>query len=100
MERTARELQFKFLDDAKIGKDWISIYTNQEYNNGVVASVDSSLTRMGTNLNSFISADSIFYFQYKDGGYPSKQYNVCEPPPFITVTAISNERCARDVIEL
>ncbi|WP_125185159.1 hypothetical protein [Botryobacter ruber] len=80
-------------DDHKIGKEWKSTYSSETYKNSVVASIDSLLAKSLGNPNSYFSPDSVFYFKYKDGGYPRKQYNVCEPSAFITITFISKNSC-------
>jgi hypothetical protein len=85
----------QILDDTKFGKDWKGFFTSQPYSNAVVVSLDSLLIKSGYNPRSLSSTDSIFYFRLKDGGYPRKQYNVCEPSPFMTVFLVSNEACDR-----
>ena len=86
----------KILDGHEIGKDWDSMDGTVSYTNSIVASVDSLLIKRLSNPTSFFTKDSIFYFQYKEGGYPRKQYNVCEPSSFITISFISKNPCNKN----
>lgn len=58
----------------------------------VVASLDS-LVFKGLPSSILTQGDSTFYFQYREGGYPQKSYVLCNPPPFITITALSESGC-------
>lgn len=82
----------KILDNNDIGTDWIGMFDSKTYENSVVASIDSLLTKNLSNHSSLFPADSIFYFDYKHGGYPRIQYNICDPSAYITITNIS-ETC-------
>jgi hypothetical protein len=86
----------KILDDHKIGKNWDSMDGTVSYTNSILASVDSLLIKSLSNPASYFSKDSIFYFQYKDGGYARKQYNVCEPSSFVTITFVSKNPCIKN----
>jgi hypothetical protein len=86
----------KVLDDHKIGKSWNSLNGTVSYANSIVASVDSLLLKSLSNPTSYFSKDSIFYFQYREGGYPRKQYNVCEPASFLTISFVSKNPCTKN----
>lgn len=79
-------------DNKEIGKTWKSMYTNQIYQNCVIASFDTTVFE-GATGSLFVQKDSLLYFQYRAGGYPRKQYNICEPSPFITITSLSINPC-------
>ena len=85
----------QILDDSKIGRDWDSMHDSATYSNSVVASVDSLLLNSLSSGQSahYFSEGSVFFFQYKEGGYPRRQYNICEPSPFITISFLSKEAC-------
>ena len=87
----------KILDDHEIGRDWENIFDNSIiYRNSVVASIDTLMVNT-TSINSdLLSPDSVFYFKYRDGGYGRKQFNICEPSAFITITYVSNKQCQYD----
>lgn len=88
----------QILDGHNIGKDWDSIFDDKHYENSVLASVDTALTKQGHFPDAFVSIDSVFYFHYIDGGYARKQYSNCQPTPFITITFaidISTPACKR-----
>lgn len=82
----------QLLDKAPIGKTWTSPFTDQRYQNCVVTSLDTTVFK-GTTYPVSITKDSTFYFTYKDGGYPRKQFNICEPSAFITITGVSETPC-------
>jgi len=86
----------KILDDHKIGKNWDSMDGTVSYTNSIVASVDSLLMKSLTNPTSYFSKDSIFYFQYKEGGYSRKQYNICEPHSVVTISFVSKNPCLKN----
>ena len=83
----------QILDDHKIGKDWESMYGDETYKNSVVASIDSLMAKSLNSSDSYFSIDSVFYFRYVGGGYPRKQYNICEPSASITITFVSKNPC-------
>jgi hypothetical protein len=84
----------QILDNNKIGRDWKSMFSDEVYTNSVVASID---TLMAKGLApDFFSTDSVFYFKYRNGGYARKQFNVCEPSAFITITFISKKPCLNE----
>lgn len=86
----------QILDGDSIGRDWFATYGDQHYKSSVVASIDTLLTKQGFNPSILNAEDSVFYFQYRKGGYARKQYNVCDPSPFITITFISRENCRQN----
>lgn len=86
----------RILDDHKIGKSWNSMDGTVSYTNSIVASVDSLLLKSLSNPTCYFSKDSIFYFQYMEGGYPRKQYNICEPSSFLTISFVSKNPCTKN----
>lgn len=86
----------EILDDHKIGQYWKSTYGTETYSNSVVASIDTTLLRSLSSAESYFMEDSIFFFQYRDGGYARKLYNVCDPSPFITIFFVSKNSCDTD----
>lgn len=104
-ERNPSCLQRKYLGDycegaviqlpfgQPIGRSWKSPFAEQRYQNCLIASFDSTVFKgMSTTLLT-AQRDSTFYFQYKEGGYPSRQYSICEPSAFVTITAVSSTPC-------
>lgn len=83
----------KILDNSNIGKSWNGMYDSKVYENSVVASVDSIYIKTVTGVNQYFTSGSIFYFKYIDGGYPRKEFNICDPSPFITITSLSTSPC-------
>ena len=84
-------LVIQVLDKHAIGKDWKGI-DNKLYKNSVVANLDTN--NFARLFNSVIfPKDSIFYFLYRDGGYPRASYNLCEPSAYIIVTSIAGDAC-------
>jgi hypothetical protein len=83
----------KILDNSNIGKSWNGMYDSKVYENSVVASVDSIYIKTITGVNHYFTSGSIFYFKYIDGGYPRKEFNICDPSPFITITSMSTSPC-------
>lgn len=81
-------------DDHKIGRDWKSMFSDEFYTNSVVASIDTLMAK-GIDPN-FFSSDSVLYFKYRDGGYGRKQFSICEPSAFITITFISKSPCQNE----
>lgn len=84
----------KIMDNSNIGKNWNATYGNEIYENSVVASIDTIYLKSTVGIEKYLTKGSIFYFQYKEGGYPRKQYNICDPPPFITITLITSSPCS------
>jgi hypothetical protein len=82
------------LDDHRIGSNWKSAFGPEHYINSLVASIDTAAFGSAPVLVSIFSPDSLFYFKYRDGGYPRKEYNNCQPGPWITITFISDRSCA------
>lgn len=89
----------QILDETDIGIDWYGMYDGKSYTKSVVASVDSLLAKTIATPEIYFSADSVFYFRYINGGYPRKQYNLCEPSSSITITYVSKDPCKKDVGE-
>jgi hypothetical protein len=83
----------KILDNSNIGKSWSGMYDSKLYENSVVASVDSIYIKTVPGVNQYFTSGSIFYFKYIDGGYPRKEFNICNPSPFITITSLSISPC-------
>jgi len=84
------------LGESDITLDWEGMFDSKIYVNSVVASIDTvflSHLQERRELEDFILAGNIFYFQYKMGGYPRKKFNVCNPSPFITIFNISKADC-------
>jgi hypothetical protein len=76
--------------DAPIGRNWQG--PSDYLTNCVVANLDT-LSFQRPTIADLPKRDSIFYFQYREGGYPQKQYILCHPAPFITITAASATGC-------
>lgn len=83
----------QLLDKAPIGKSWKG--STKDYQNCVLASLDSTVFKgtLPTVLARFKGIDSSLYFTYKDGGYPQKEYILCNQGAFITITGISETAC-------
>jgi hypothetical protein len=84
----------QLLDNRVKGKDWEGMHNGNIYKNSLVASLDTTVfnsTSFPDPLNT--RSDSIFYFKFKEGGYPRQKFNVCEPSPFVTVTITSPNPC-------
>ncbi|XOV93856.1 MAG: hypothetical protein ACFHWX_03905 [Bacteroidota bacterium] len=80
------------MDNSNIGVNWSHpIWSSLMHQNVVIANIDSTLIVNIENFEDFIDVDSIIYFEYRDGGYPSKQYIACNPAPFITITGVSKD---------
>lgn len=86
-------MAIEIIDDNKIGSDFIGMFDNKKYTNTIIASVDSVLLNSMQNPDAYFTKDSIFYFKYKNGGYPRLTYNICEPSSSITLTYISKQPC-------
>jgi hypothetical protein len=86
-------LVIKILDESDIGKSWRATYGTEVYENSVVASIDSIYIKSVPKVDQYFTQGSIFYFQYINGGYPRKQFNICDPSPFITITLLSSTPC-------
>jgi hypothetical protein len=86
----------QILDDHDLGSDWQAPLGSgmQQYNHSVVASIDTLLSPPGfQSIQFFFPKDSIFYFQYTEGGYANKAYVLCEPTPSITIKVVSTKPC-------
>ena len=86
----------EIMGESDIAIDWEGMFDSETYSNSVVASVDTVfLSRVAdrSELEAFILAGNSFYFQYRMGGYPRKQFNVCNPSPFITIFNVSEMPC-------
>lgn len=83
---------FQLSASNSIGRTWKSMYSDLIYENCVVASFDTIAFKNAGNPFS-TSTDSTFYFHYQEGGYPRKQYNICEPSAFITITSLTTTPC-------
>jgi hypothetical protein len=83
----------QILGEHNPGRDWDSIFEDKHYENCFLASIDSTLTNQHFP-RVFISNDSVFYFRFVDGGYARKQYSLCLPDPFVTITFVSNQSCS------
>jgi hypothetical protein len=79
------------LDGKPIGRDWKG-FSSQTLQNCVVANLDT-LVFKGLPTTSLLEKDSTFFFHYREGGYPQKEYILCHPAPFITITAASGRGC-------
>lgn len=86
-------IAIEIMGGSKIGKTWKNPYGIDTYKNSVVASIDSIYAKTIMDTNQFFSKDSIFYFLFREGGYPRQVFNVCEPSAFITITWISKSPC-------
>ena len=84
-------LVIQVMDGTPIGRDWKG-FSSQTLPNCVVANLDT-LVFKGLPGTALPRKDSIFYFQYREGGYPQKEYILCHPAPFITVVAASGAGC-------
>lgn len=84
-------LVIQVLDGTPIGQDWKG-FSSQTLQNCVVANLDTLVFKglPGTDLP---QKDSTFYFRYREGGYPQKEYILCHPAPFITIIAASGTGC-------
>lgn len=87
----------QILSDHSIGRDWNNPFTTifgpETYVNAVVASIDTLFAR-GMDPN-FLTPNAEFYFKYRDGGYPRREFSNCEPSAFITITYISENPCLK-----
>ncbi len=83
----------QILSDHIIGKDWKGMFNDEVYTNSVVASIDTLIAK-GIDPD-FFTPDAEFYFKYRDGGYSRKEFSICEPSAFITITYISENPCLK-----
>jgi hypothetical protein len=86
----------EILEESDIAMNWEGMFNSETYANSVVASIDTIFLSQlpdRREIEEFILAGNIFYFQYRMGGYPRKQFSICEPSPFITILNISKTRC-------
>ena len=89
-------LVVEIIGDSDIAMNWEGMYDSNTYSNSIVASLDTVFLSQATDRNeleSFILAGNSFYFQYRVGGYPRKQFNVCNPSAFVTIFNISEMPC-------
>ncbi|EON79168.1 hypothetical protein ADIS_0397 [Lunatimonas lonarensis] len=89
----------EILGESDIAKHWEGMFNSKKYANSVVASIDTIFLSQlpdRRELEEFILAGNIFYFQYRMGGYPRKEFSICEPSPFITILNITKTRCHED----
>jgi len=84
----------QIIDNHAIGKDWNG-YNSIFYKNSVLASLDSNIFKQPFSISIF-PKDSVFYFQYKEGGYPRLQKNNCSPSAFITIVSTSPNPCTNN----
>ena len=82
----------QILDGKVQGKAWTGMFDKRVYTNSFVASVDTIAIK-GVSDPFNLSKDSVFFFNFKEGGYPRQEFNVCEPAPFITITTVYPEPC-------
>jgi len=90
----------QILDNSVKGKEWEGSHNGKLYKNSLVASFDTTIFTTGTHpdpLNTEL--DSIFYFKFREGGYPRQEFNICEPSPFITITYTSPNPCLEGYLE-
>lgn len=86
----------EIIGDSDIAMNWEGMYDSETYSNSIVASLDTVFLSQATDRNeleSFILAGNSFYFQYRMGGYPQKQFNICNPSAFVTIFNISEMPC-------
>ncbi|MCH7414339.1 hypothetical protein MM213_12645 [Belliella sp. R4-6] len=86
----------EIMNESDIGKNWEGMFDSKEYTNSVVASIDTIFLSTIDNreeIEKFILDGNVFYFQYKLGGYPRKEFDICEPSSFITIFNISTIPC-------
>lgn len=86
----------EIIGDSDIAINWEGMFDSETYSNSVVASLDTVFLSQATDRNeleAFILAGNSFYFQYRMGGYPRKQFNICNPSPFVTIFNISELPC-------
>lgn len=68
-------------------------FTNQEFDNAVSASIDyENLAGVMDSLRA-IPVGTEFYFRYKEGGIPRKEFMNCEYESTITFTYLSSQSC-------
>lgn len=87
----------EILEESDISTDWEGMFDSKIYTNSVVASIDTTLLSTIGNreeIQKLILDGNAFYFQYKLGGYPRKEFDICEPSPFITIFNISKKPCS------
>lgn len=82
----------EILEESDIAMDWEGMFDSKTYMNSIVASIDTlflSTLKNREEFEEFILEGNVFYFQYKLGGYPRKEYSICEPSSYITISNIS-----------
>jgi len=84
----------QILDNSNIGKTWKSELYGTEYKNCLVANLDTTVFKIPTYNDALnMSSDSIIYFKFQQGGYPRRNFNICEPVPFVRITYTSTDPC-------
>jgi hypothetical protein len=83
----------QILDGTNSGKTWTS--DGRVYENCFAASLDSVYAKSVSDPFN-LKQDSIFYFTYREGGYPRKEYVACQPESFITITQTYLNSCAEE----
>ena len=78
---------FQILDDHMIGIDYHGS-NSILYKNSVVADLDTNVFKRPIRVFPF-RKNSVYYFQYKDGGYPTLDMNQCGPSTSITIISSS-----------
>jgi hypothetical protein len=79
----------EILDESKIGRTWKDMRGIHSYKNSVVASIDTSFLKP-LDFEKHFEKEAVFYFRYTEGGYAQKQFDLCEPTPFITIISITD----------
>ena len=82
----------QIMDKRIEGKKWKS--DDRTYENCLVVNFDSTVFNSAYYPEpSYSEPGSIFYFKFKEGGYPRRTFDYCEPSPFITITFTSPTPC-------
>nr|WP_295924600.1 hypothetical protein [uncultured Dyadobacter sp.] len=83
----------QLFNDEGPGKTWKNQFGTTMFTNCVVANLDTTVFKGITDPFN-MKGDSVFYFQFRDGGYARKEFKVCEPSSFITITKTSLGPCS------
>lgn len=83
----------QILEGTDAGKTWTS--EGHTYENCFAASLDSVYAKSASDPFN-LKQDSVFYFTYREGGYPRKEYVACEPESFITITQTFLNSCLEE----
>lgn len=86
----------QLFNDKGPGKTWKSQFDTRTFENCIVANLDTTVFKGVTDPYN-MRGDSIFYFQFRDGGYARKEFKVCEPSSFITITKTSSDPCSDNI---